>query len=216
MKRILFIILCTGLLLSSNNLCAQQSSGGDKDYKFTLKTNPLAALGGPFWVVVVPVTGEYKLWAETAVSAKSSLQLGVSYLGPSILINLDELIKNESGDVSGVKTSGFRLQGIYKLFISRDLKAPEGFYLGPHVSYATAAIKSKDDPNDKISGTKLNINGVIGYQMITSGGFTLDIFTGMGFISRKYTVSGTTFDENEFKTKNSVSIPFGVSFGYGF
>jgi len=201
-------------MFASGTLQSQEAS--IKDYKFTVKTNPLSALGGPFWVVVIPVTGEYKVFLETALTKKSSLQIGGSYIGPSILVNLDELTSEEGSEISGVKTSGFRGQVWYKFFISRDLQAPEGFYIGPHFSYATASIKNKDNENDKITGTKMHINGVIGYQMITSGGFTLDIFTGMGFVSRKYSVSGENFDAEDFKSKNSVAIPFGVSFGYAF
>lgn len=209
----LFAIL---ILLISGQTAFPQESGSEREYKFTLKTNPLAALGGPFWVVVIPVTGEYKVYFETAITGKTSFQLGASYIGPSVLINLDELTKSGDGKISGVKTNGFRVQGTYKIFISRDLKAPEGFYLGPNFSYATASVTSRDNSADKVNGYKINVNGIIGYQLITSGGFTLDIFTGLGFVSRKFDVSGENFDPAEFKTKNSVSVPLGMAFGYAF
>ncbi len=209
----LFVIL---ILLISGWAAFCQESGSEREYKFTLKTNPLAALGGPFWVVVIPVTGEYKVYFETAVSGKTSFQLGGSYIGPSVLINLDEITKGEGGEISGVKTNGFRVQGTYKIFVSRDLKAPEGFYLGPNFSYAKASVTSRNNSADKVNGSKINVNGIIGYQLITSGGFTLDIFTGLGFVSRKFYVSGENFDASEFTTKNSVSVPLGIAFGYAF
>lgn len=213
-KTSLFIIIGLALMLTAVPVSAQ-GTGGEKEYRFTIKTNPLAALGGPFWVVVIPVTGEYKVLFEAAVAEKSSVQLGVSYIGPSILLNLDELTGDE-GEISGLKTSGFRGQGMFRYFVSRDLPAPEGFYLGPHVSYATATIKSKDNAEDNIKASKVNLNAVIGYQLITSGGFTLDIFTGMGFVSRKWDISGSDFDNDMFKNRTSVTIPFGFSFGYAF
>jgi hypothetical protein len=186
-----------------------------QDYKMTIKTNPLAALGGPFWVVVVPVTGEYKVLFETVTSAKQSLQIGVSYIGPSLLLNLDELT-NEGEEISGITTSGVRGQLMYKFFISSDLAAPEGFYLAPHFSYATAKIANKDNVDEYIKGTKININGVIGYQMITSGGFALDLYSGLGFVSRKWLAGGeeTIFDLGADKA--SVNVAFGFSFGYAF
>jgi hypothetical protein len=214
-KSLLLLIIGIALLLVVNPVMSQQTSATQKDFKFTIKTNPLAALGGPFWVVVIPVTGEYKLLFETALSKKSSFQLGAGYLGPSVLINLDNITSTD-GQITGIKTSGFRVQGMYKLFISRDLNAPEGFYIGPHISYASATIKNKANATDKLAGTKLNVNFAIGYQMITTGGFTLDIFTGMGFVSRKWTVTGSNFDQSDFKPRNSVSIPFAVSIGYAF
>lgn len=210
----LLLIAGITLLMVTNPIMAQGSSG-EKDFRFTIKTNPLSALGGPFWVVIVPITGEYKVLFETKVSNKSSFQIGLGYLGPSVLVNLDEL-SSEQGEISGINTSGFRGQGMYKFFVSRDLSAPEGFYLGPHFSYAHAKIEDKSNADNNLQGTKINVNAVIGYQMITSGGFTLDIFTGMGMVSKKWEVSGQDFDDATFKDKTSVNIPFSVSFGYAF
>jgi hypothetical protein len=212
MKKTILLLLVGTLLLSVTVPINAQDT---KEYKFAVKTNPLAALGGPFWVIIVPVTGEYKALFEIAVAKKSSIQIGAGYLGPSVLVNLDNLT-SEDGEVTGIKTSGLRIQGMFKQYISRDLNAPEGFYLGPHVSYARATIKSKDDEANKVEPVKLNINAVIGYQLITAGGFTLDIFTGVGFVSRKWNISGTDFDEEAFKDRASIGIPFQVSFGYAF
>ena len=106
----------------------------------------------------------------------------------------------------------------YKFFLSRDTEAPEGLYVGPHFSYASASITSKDNSDDKVDMMKMNINGIIGYQLISSGGFALDIFTGLGVKSRKWTTSGESediFDLN-FNNKASASVAFGFSFGYAF
>lgn len=217
MKKIKCLLVIAALSLAFSQGISAQDAAGSGDYRFTVKTNPLSALGGPFWVIVVPITGEYKALFEAAIGDKSSVQFGAGYIGPSLILNLDEL-SAEGGEITGIKTSGVRVNGMFKHFISRDLKAPEGFYIGPHVSFATATLKSKDDENDKISATKLNINAVIGYQLITSGGFTLDIFTGMGFASKNWEISSATseFDTDVFKDKSSVGIPFGVTFGYAF
>lgn len=219
MKKNVFLLVLVLMLLCSASPSFSQDTAPEKEYNFTIKTNPLSALGGPFWVVVVPVTGEFKVLFEAAVSDKSSIQVGAGYLGPSILLNLDDLTSDdEEGGISGLKTNGYRVQGMYKFFISRDLKAPEGFYVGPHVSWAAAKIASKDNEDDNIQASKFNLNAVFGYQLITSGGFTLDIYTGMGFVSRKWEFSGTDsdFDADEFKDKASISIPLGFTFGYAF
>ncbi|HUU99419.1 MAG TPA: hypothetical protein VMW32_00515 [Bacteroidales bacterium] len=210
------LLLIIGVIFSINSSPAFAQGGSEeKDFRFTIKTNPLAALGGPFWLLIVPITGEYKLLFEAAVNEKSSIQVGAGYLGPSVLLNLDELTGDE-GEVSGIKTSGFRIQGMYKYFLSRDLSAPEGFYVGPHISYASAELKNKDNTANSIKASKFNVNGVFGYQMITSGGFTLDIFTGMGFVSRNWDITGEDWDQEVFKNKASINIPFSFSFGYAF
>ncbi|HOB83712.1 MAG TPA: hypothetical protein PLB27_04775 [Bacteroidales bacterium] len=217
MKKIKYLSILALAMLFVTNPAFSQNKPVEKEFRYTIKTNPLSALGGPFWVVVLPLTGEYKVLFETIVSEKSSVQLGVGFIGPSVLVNLDDLTSDEEdAEISGIKTSGFRFQGWYKYFLSRDLSAPEGFYVGPHVSYASANIRNKNDEAQKIAATKLNINGVFGYQMITSGGFTLDIFTGLGFVSRKWEITGTDWDRDSFKDKASVSVPFGFSFGYAF
>jgi len=217
MKRIKFLLIPGIVLLLTTYPGFAQRAEGEKDFRFTIKTNPLSALGGPFWVVIIPLTGEYKVLFEAKVSNKSSIQIGAGYLGPSVLLNLDDITSNENeGGVSGVKTSGFRVQGMYKIFLSRDLSAPEGFYVGPHASFAKAEIKSKENDIDNIKASKLNLNGVFGYQLITSGGFTLDIYTGLGFVSRKWEISGTDWDADSFKDRASVNVPFGFTFGYAF
>jgi len=207
------------IIMAVTFLCSKNLQAQDKEYKYTVKINPLAAAGGPFWVVIIPVTGEYKVQFEIATTQKQSLQIGASYLGPSIAVNLDELSSDKDSAVSGINTSGFRFTGAYKFFLSRDVSAPEGFYVGPYVSYASAQIKSKDNAEDKISATKLNINGIFGYQMITPGGFTLDIFTGIGFRSKKWDLNNeeeSSFDIDEFTDKNGIGLALGLSFGYAF
>ncbi len=215
MKKTTYLLIVGLAFLLSIPPATSQDKKAQEDFRFTVKTNPLAALGGPFWVVIVPVTGEYKVFFETVVTQKTSFQLGLSYLGPSVLLNLDELTSTDN-NISGVKTSGFRIQGMYKFFLSRDLNAPEGFYVAPHLSYASASIVNKDNTAEKLKGTKLNVNGIFGYQLITSGGFTLDLFMGMGFVSRNWEVNGTDWDLGSFKNKSTVAIPYGFSFGYAF
>ncbi|MEA1886659.1 MAG: hypothetical protein U9N72_05570 [Bacteroidota bacterium] len=211
-RNILLMIII--VLLGSTATMAQE---GNTEHRFVIKTNPLAALGGPFWVTIVPVTGEYKVLFEAKTLPKQSVTLGASYLGPSLLLNLDELT-SEGENVSGIKTSGFRGQLMYKFFLSRDTEAPEGLYVGPHFSYASASIASKDNTDNKIDMMKMNVNGIIGYQLITSGGFALDVFTGLGLKSSKWTPEGNSEEvfDVPFESKASASVAFGFSFGYAF
>ncbi|MEZ5001200.1 MAG: hypothetical protein R2744_10245 [Bacteroidales bacterium] len=211
LKGLLIIIIA--LVLVTPAVQSQESSFNPK---MVIKTNPLSALGGPFWVTIVPITGEYKILFEIKTLPKQSFTLGASYLGPSLLLNLDE-ITNEGSEVSGIKTSGFKVQGMYKFFISRNTEAPEGFYVGPHGSYATASLTSKDNTADKIIATKINFDGVIGYQMITDGGFALDLYTGLGFKNRTWKYEGTSSDTFDFgDDKSSPTVAFGFNFGYAF
>ena len=209
-KLIVFIFLVS--LLTPRSFAQEE-----KDFRFTVKTNPLAAMGGPMWFIIVPITGEYRVLFEAATVKKQSVQVGVSYLGPSLLINLDKISASDSSEISGIKTNGFRGQIMYKFFLSRDLSAPEGFYAGPHFSYATATIVNKDDEADKVKASKININAVLGYQLITEGGFTLDIYTGLGYRIKKWTYPESIDTNFDFGTsKNTPMATFGFNFGYAF
>jgi hypothetical protein len=187
----------------------------EKDFRFTIKTNPLAALGGPFYAFrIFPITGEYKLAFESRTFKKQSIEASIGYLGPSVLINLSELSENDS--VGGIKVNGFRAQLAYKFFLTKE-SAPEGFYVGPHFSYARATIKDKDNLDDRIEASKMNINVIFGYQLITSGGFALNIYTGLGVKFRDWDFldEDTDFD---ITTGNNVApnVAFGFTFGYAF
>jgi hypothetical protein len=85
---------------------------------------------------------------------KQSIEVGTG-LGPSLLLNLDEITSNDS--VSGISTRGFRVQVAYKFFLTSDA-APEGFFVGPHFSYAKARLENKDNPEDNFEASKINMN----------------------------------------------------------
>jgi hypothetical protein len=214
MKKINIILLAllTVLLIPQESYAQQES----KSPTMVLKTNPMAALGGPIWVLIVPITGEYRLMYEIKTTAKQSAMVSGSYLGPSLILNLDQ-ITSDTANIDGINTSGFRLQGAYKFYLSRDTEAPEGLYLAPHVSYAKATIESVANPADKAEAVKMNFSGLIGYQLISSGGFALDLYTGLGFKVIDWEFTGNSSDIFELGTDRAVpSVAFGVNFGYAF
>jgi len=210
MKKMIFLMMLVPFLISNKAVIAQE----DDNYRFTLKTNPLSALGGPLFVTVVPLCGEYKIIFEAKTGAKQSVETGLGFLGSSVLLNLNE-IANDS--VESIKTIGFRGQVAYKFFLTKD-PAPEGFYVGPHVSYARATIKNSDNKDENFTASKLNAHVLFGYQLITSGGFTLNIYTGLGIKIRDYDFAEGSESIFDFDTGKGFSpnVPFGFSFGYAF
>lgn len=215
MKKILYIMLVAILLVSQRGRAQDEIIP-----RFTIKTNPLAAMGGPLWLTVVPLTGEYKVLFEAKTANKQSIEVGGSFLGPSVLLNLDRITSDEDS-ISGIRTRGFRAQLGYKFFLSRDEAAPEGFFVGPHVSYAAARLENKDNVENYIEASKFNASVLIGYQMITTGGFTLNIYTGLGFKHREYNIpegeeGDGVWDLSDAGNANAPAVPFGFSFGYAF
>lgn len=208
MKRIAIIALMLVFVFG------QSVKAQDREFRFTLKTNPLAAMGGPIWVLFVPVTGEYKVMFEARTTKHQSIETGLSYLGPSLFLNLDEL--SERDTIDGVNTHGFRAQVMYKFFLTRDQLAPEGFYVGPHISYAKARIANRDNSDDAFSAAKLNANVVFGYQLITPGGFTLNVYTGLGFKMRDYDFAEDSSFDFDYGNEATPNVAFGFTFGYAF
>jgi len=217
MKKVTYLLIIGFvILISGTNAYAQETSSG-KDYRFTLKTNPLTVLGGPLYALwVVPLTNEYKVNFEVQTMSKQSIQIGLGYLGTSPLITNLMNMRDAANDTT-VNSSGFHGQLWYKFFLTGD-DAPAGFYMGPHFSYAWAKMKNNMDHSQYVTASKLNINLVMGYQVITKGGFALDIYTGLG-------VKNKTFESNEMGNwlndlnlinKFTISVPFGFTFGYAF
>jgi hypothetical protein len=216
MKKAKFLLIIgLAFLFTGSPVLAQQSTA-DKDFRFTIKTNPLSALGGPLFVAwIIPLTAEYKVYFEAQTTAKQSIQIGLGYLGSSPLV---ASIADIGGDTS-IVASGFRGQLWYKFFMTAD-NTPSGFYIGPHFSFATAKLKNSVEPDKFFKATKLNVDVVFGYQIITKGGFALDIYTGLGLKNKTFDTSSfemnETFNDWKLFNKTTIGIPFGVSFGYAF
>ena len=216
MKNFICILIVGFALLIIAPPVLSQETVAARDVRFTIKTNPLSALGGPLFVLwVVPITAEYKVYFEAKTSGSQSVQIGLGYLGSSPLVA-------SMGDLGGdttIGSSGIHAQLWYKFFLTGD-KAPGGFYIGPHFSYATAKLKNNMRPDEYFKASKLNVNVAFGYQVITKGGFALDIYTGLGVKNKKFDTSSfttnQTFDEWKLTNKTTIGVPFGFSFGFAF
>jgi hypothetical protein len=209
------LIIGLTLLFTGSPVLAQQTTA-EKDFKFTVKTNPLSAMGGPLFVAwVVPITAEYKVYFEAQTTKKQSVQIGLGYLGSSPLV---ASIGDLGGDTS-IVSSGLRGQLWYKFFLTSD-KAPAGFYIGPHFSYAAAKLKNSEVPDEYFKATKLNINVLFGYQIVSKGGFAIDFYTGLGLKHKTFNTSdlGTnqSFEDWKLNDKTTIGVPLGFSFGYAF
>jgi hypothetical protein len=215
MKKAPFLLIISLTFLFLASAVFAQGTGGEKDFKFTIKTNPLSALGGPLYITIIPITAEYKVLFEARTFEKQSVQFGVGYLGSSPLV---AAFGNLEGDTT-VIASGIRGQVWYKFFLT-DEKAPRGFYIGPHFSYASAKVMNNKVREKYFMASKLNVDVVFGYQVITKGGFALDIYTGLGLKVRSYDAVnfnlGDTFKDWELNNKTTIGVPFGFTFGYAF
>ena len=219
MKKLAFLFVIGLVMMVSVNRTSAQDTSTDKDYRFTVKTNPLSVMGGPLYALwIIPLTNEYKVSFEAQTFSKQSIQIGLGYLGTSPLITTMQNMAETDNDTT-VTSGGFHGQLWYKFFLTGD-DAPAGFYIGPHFSYAWAKMKSSIDESQYLTASKMNINLLLGYQVITKGGFALDIYTGFGLKSKAYETPGgdmeNWLDDLNLINKFTVSVPFGLTFGYAF
>lgn len=219
MKKVTYLLLIGLIILLSGSRTYAQDSSSEKDFRFTIKTNPLTVLGGPLYAMwIIPLTNEYKVNFEAQTTSKQSVQVGLGYLGTSPLIKTFQNMKDVASDTT-VSSGGFHGQLWYKFFITGD-DAPSGFYIGPHFSYAWAKMKSSANTTDYITASKMNIHVAMGYQLITKGGFALDIYTGLGVKNKTFESPGSQLDdwadELNLTNKFTVSVPLGFTFGFAF
>ena len=219
MKKVTYLLVIGFVILISGTNAYAQETSSVKDYRFTVKTNPLSVIGGPLYALwIVPLTNEYKVYFEAQTMSKQSIQVGLGYLGTSPLITNLMNMRDAVTDTT-VNSGGFHGQLWYKFFLTGD-DAPAGFYMGPHFSYAWAKMKNNIVTSQYVTASKLNINLVMGYQVITKGGFALDIYTGLGVKNKTFespnNEMGNWLDDLNLTNKFTVSVPFGFTFGYAF
>lgn len=183
MKKIALIVLCMGSLLAAN---AQRNTGAAGAYegpKFVIKTNPLPMLGGQ-----IPLTNEYRLVFEMKTGAKQSVQLYGSYMGKSPFLSLVERYSYELDDNFRLGVSGFRVQAMYKFYLLNKSEAPEGLYVGPNISFATAKMWDKNYTPDYVHAYYTSGSIIGGYQLI-AGHFAFDVYAGLGLKRNVYKVN---------------------------
>ena len=219
MKKLAFLFVIGLVMVVSVNRSAAQDTSPEKDFRFTVKTNPLSVMGGPLYALwIIPLTNEYKVSFEAQTTSKQSVQIGLGYLGTSPLISTIQNMSDTDNDTT-VNSGGFHGQLWYKFFLTGE-NAPAGFYLGPHFSYAWAKMKSSIDNSQYVTASKMNIHVVMGYQIISKGGFALDIYTGLGVKKKTFETPGgemeNWLDDLQLTNKFTVSVPLGFTFGYAF
>jgi hypothetical protein len=211
MKKItLSILLASSFLLFSN-----QSKAQDEQKNFVIKTNPMSSLGSGIWLgPVIPLTAELPRLAVEYGQGHHAGMLAGGYLGWSALGSIEDEEGNQVRDL--VSNRGVKIQGLYKYYVSGT--APKGFYIGPHFSYSMSKLSSKEDSDDYIIATNQIVSAALGYQFISKGGFSFDVFTGFGYQAKKWDFNGEGADLGieEIKGYQGFKVPFVLNFGYAF
>jgi len=181
-KRFFYILLI--LIFSQSFLWAQfiDENIGQKEIRekrTVIKFDPSLWILGP-----IPTTGEYRVSAEVAIGLKSSIQIGGSYVTKSIPVLIAEATASNNNGNPDYSVHGFRFQFAYKYYPFGTYKsAPEGFFLGPHISYSKAYFHDKQSSPkySDLSATYANVALIFGYQFIANDKIAIEIFQGLGY-----------------------------------
>jgi len=184
-----FLLIAISVLLLSVESFAQFTGRLDSlrkahpmGFNEVLKTNPLPILWGP-----ILLTGEYRLTYESVTSPKQSWQVSGSYLGKSLIFwAMEDSLMGDS--IPDIKISGWRFQLSYKFYTDPNLKAPNGIYFAPLISYSHATMwyegYSKNLYN--LKATYIFYGLTLGKQYIKNDR-ALDFFIGVGYRDVKWT-----------------------------
>ncbi len=167
MKRIFTLLVSILLLTSGTNAIAQSA--------WAVKANPLS---------LIYLTGNIQ--TEIATAKKQSINLGAHF--------------------SAIKLGDFSYSGIgitpeYRFYLTGS--ELNGFYVGPYLRYQRFSVKQKttfDNPSTFTQETftyefilsRIGGGAVVGRQWMFKSGFTLDIYTGLGFVNNDVKLKVTT------------------------
>lgn len=132
-----------------------------------------------------PLTSEIRLGYEVPVSPKTSVNLGLSYLTKNILFELMSTGEDTlSRDIRNLSIKGLRVQAGYRFYLSKKKLAPNGFFVGPHASYAYARLGLKTGgPGYYLNFINWNISCLFGVHKIFANTVSLELITGLGYRS---------------------------------
>ncbi len=169
--------------------------GGGGDYSNSIKTNPLSMIFGTFGAQYERKIGDNMSVALTlGFYSRSTGILGMEY-----------------------SYSGFSINPEFRYYFE---EAIEGWYVSPYVTFTMInekmAFTGYEEFNNKIT---VFGGGAVGGRQWIWGGFTLDLYAGVGYTSMSYTYDDK-YDENMiFASGLSFSgvLPvFGAAIGYSF
>jgi len=154
--------LIVAFITSLSFFCNAQNEN-EEPFPNVLKVNPISL-----------AFGNINLNYQRALNNNSAIQIGANYWYK----------------IFGTDVSGIGLRGGYQFFLtSRTKIAPEGFYIGPQISFNTLTEKSTD-----VSVTMFGIGVMLGYQWVWNSGIALDLGIGPIYQFASESESDTSFE----------------------
>jgi len=161
MKKI--VLLFTFIIGLSMSCFAQDDA--EENLPNIIKLNPISM-----------AFGNINLIYQRAIGKSSAIQIGGNYWYRFL----------------GTEVSGFGIRGGYQFFVTgRTKTAPEGFYVGPHLSFNSLKERSTDVPT---SATTYGVGLMLGYQWVWKSGLSLDLGVGPMYTFAQEDGTDNTFE----------------------
>lgn len=165
------------------------------------------------------INGEFRLVYERMLANQHSIIVGASYNYKSPIFALLDAM---SDSISiPVNINGYRVQGAYRFYPIKKLKAPNGLYVGPHFSYQSLFLTDKHS-KDYIELSNFFAVAASGYQIVTKKRVSIDFNVGIGYQKTWY--KEVLYNGNQPQTikypnnlnKIPVKIMTQINIGYAF
>jgi hypothetical protein len=98
--------------------------------------------------------------------------------------------------ILGTEVTGFGVRAAYQFFLtSRAKSAPEGFYIGPQVSYNSLTERYTEEiDEDPSSVSAFGVGAMLGYQWVWDSGLCLDLGIGPMYQFASESETGTSYE----------------------
>jgi len=172
----------TILLTASILICgfARAQDSNQTTGQSIIKTNPIGLM-----------FGSINLTYERALSQSTSFQIGGNFFNK----------------ILGIPVSGIGVNVGYRYYITNATKpSPEGFYIGPALSYNSLTESSTD-----VTVSTVGVGAIIGYQWVFKSRVTLDLGAGPTYIMGVGSTTTTTIASFEGFAPN---LSFAVGFNF--
>jgi len=147
-----------------------------------IKIAPIALLFGQ-----ILAAAEARVIYELVVAPQQSYYVGVSLNFQNFLTLALWDSTNQTNGSNWDPRLGGRVQGGYKFYPIKALKAPNGLFVGPHVSYNFLNVEERSVPDARARIVYLNASALAGYQLVLGDRFVMELVTGFGY-RRNYAV----------------------------
>jgi hypothetical protein len=122
--------------------------------------------------------GNINLSYQRALGASHAVQIGGNYWYK----------------IFGAEVTGVGVRGAYQFFLtSRTKTAPEGFYIGPQVSYNSLKERITEGES-QASVSAFGVGAMLGYQWVWNSGLCLDLGIGPIYQFASESETGTSYE----------------------